>query len=138
MKTKASANMRGFTLVEVMVSTVLLASVFVAVVSLSSQSLRNLLRLEPHEIALVHARERMNGLLLLEELQPGEFSGAWKDGYRWAALIAPHTNDTKSASADYLLFDIRVVISWGDRLEEKNYVLETQQWAKTVKQNASR
>lgn len=138
MRPRGSAKMRGFTLVEVMVSTVLLASVFVAVVSLSSQSLHNLLRLEPHEIALVHARERMNGLLLLEELQPGQFAGSWNDGYRWTALIAQHANDTKSASADYLLFDIRVVISWGDRLEEKNYVLETRQWAKMVKQNASR
>jgi len=138
MRTKASNNMRGFTLVEVLVSTVLLASVFVAVLSLSSQSLHNLLRLEPHEIALVHARERMNGLLLMEELQPGQFSGSWKDGYRWAALIVQHTNDTKSASADYQLFDIRVVISWGDRLEEKHYALETRQWAKMVKQNASR
>ena len=138
MRPRGSAKMRGFTLVEVMVSTVLLASVFVAVVSLSSQSLHNLLRLEPHEIALVHARERMNGLLLLEELQPGQFAGSWNDGYRWTALIAQHANDTKSASADYQLFDIRVVISWGDRLEEKNYVLETRQWAKMVKQNASR
>ncbi|HMD10024.1 MAG TPA: prepilin-type N-terminal cleavage/methylation domain-containing protein [Candidatus Acidoferrum sp.] len=138
MRPRGSAKMRGFTLVEVMVSTVLLASVFVAVLSLSSQSLHNLLRLEPHEIALVHARERMNGLLLLEEIQPGEFSGSWKDGYRWTALIAQHANDTKSARADYQLFDIRVVISWGDRLEEKNYVLETRQWAKMVKQNASR
>jgi len=130
--------MRGFTLVEVMVSTVLLASVFVAVVSLSSQSLHNLLRLRPHEIALVHARERMNGLLLLEELQPGQFSGSWEDDYRWTALVVQHTNDTKSVGADYQLFDIRVVISWGDRLQEKNYVLETRQWAKMVKQNASR
>jgi prepilin-type N-terminal cleavage/methylation domain-containing protein len=138
MRTNTTANMRGFTLVEVLVSTVLLASVFVAVVSLSSQSVRNLLRLQPHEIALLHAREKMNGVLLLEELQPGQFTGAWSDGYRWTVGIAQHTDDKKFANADFQLFDVQVVISWGDRLEEKHYALETRQWAKLVKQNASR
>ena len=132
------ANMRGFTLVEVLVSTVLLASVFVAVLSLSSQSVRNLFRLQPHEIALQHAREKMNGVLLLEELQTGQSSGTWSDGYRWTIGIAQHTTDPKFKNADFQLFDVQVVISWGDRLQEKHYALETTQWAKLGKQNESR
>jgi len=136
MRTKR-ANVRGFTLVEVLVSTVLLAGVFVAVVSLSSQSVRNLLRLQPHEIALQHAREKMNGVLLLEELQPGQSSGTWSDGYRWTVGIAQHTTDPKFKNADFQLFDVQVVISWGDRLQEKRYAIETTQWAKLGKQNAT-
>ncbi|HXY02630.1 MAG TPA: prepilin-type N-terminal cleavage/methylation domain-containing protein [Terriglobales bacterium] len=132
------AKMRGFTLVEVLVSTVLLAGVFVAVVSLSSQSVRNLFRLQPHEIALLHAREKMNGVLLLEELQPGQSSGTWSDGYRWTMGIAPHTTDPKLKNADFQLIDVQVVISWGDPLQQKHYTIETTQWAKLGKQNASR
>ena len=137
MRPRQSSTMSGFTLVEVLVSTALLASVFVAVVSLASQSLRNLLRLEPHEIALLHARERMNGLLLLEELQPGQFSGSWPDGYRWEALIVQPAA-SKATGADYQLFEIRVVISWSDHLVVKHYAMETRQWAKLVRQNANR
>ena len=131
------SNTRGFTLVEVLVSTVLLAGVFVAVVCLSSQSVRNLFRLQPQEIALQHAREKMNGVLLLEELQPGQSSGTWSDGYRWTVGIAQHTTDPKFKNADFQLFDVQVVISWGDRLQEKRYAIETTQWAKLGKQNAT-
>ena len=137
MRPNGSAKMRGFTLVEVLVSTALLASVFVAVVSLSAQSLRNLLRLEPHEIALMHARERMNQFLLLEELQPGKSSGSWNDGYRWAAQISQNAIDARASDGDYQLLDIHVGIFWGNRPDEKSYILETTQWAKMVKQNAS-
>jgi prepilin-type N-terminal cleavage/methylation domain-containing protein len=138
MKPRRSANMRGFTLIEVLVSTVLLASVFVAVVSLSSQSLRNLSKMQPHERALSHAREKMNQLLLLEELQPGASSGSWEDGYRWEAVISSNTYSAKSSGAGYGLFNIRLLISWGLAPDDKTYVVETTQWAKRVASNASR
>lgn len=138
MKPRRSANMRGFTLLEVLVSTVLLASVFVAVVGLSSQSLRNLNRLQPHEMALSHARETMNQLLVLEELKPGTSSGSWDDGYRWESRISRSARDAKSPIPDYGLFEIRVVISWGESPAEKTYAVETTQWARKVTSNVGR
>lgn len=136
MKPQRLADMRGFTLIEVLVSTVLLASVFVAVVSLSSQSMRNLNKMQPHERAMSHAREKMNQLLLLEELQPGASWGSWEDGYRWEAVISPNTYSAKSSGPGYRLFNIRVVISWGTAPDDKIYVVETTQWAKRVTSNA--
>lgn len=132
------ANMRGFTLIEVLISTVLLASVFVAVLGLSSQSLRNLNRMEPHQRALSHAREKMNQLLLLEELQPGMTSGSWEDGYRWEAAVSPSRFNDKSTTAGYGLFDIRLVIHWGVAPSDRTYVVETTQWAKKVTSDANR
>jgi general secretion pathway protein I len=138
MKPRLSANMQGFTLIEVLISTVLLASVFVAVVGLSSQSMRNLHKMEPHERALSHAREKMNQLLLLEELQPGTSSGSWEDGYRWEATISPNTYTAKSTGTGHALFNIRLVISWGLAPADRTYVVETTQWAKKATPNASR
>lgn len=137
MKLRRSTNMSGFTLLEVLVSTVLFSSVFVAVVALSSQSLRNLERMHPHELALSHAREKMNQVLLLEELTPGISSGSWNDGYRWEVQISPNTYGPPKASLGYGLFDVRVAISWGDAPADKAYVLETTQWARKVVPNAS-
>ena len=138
MKLRRSANMRGFTLLEVLVSTVLLASVVVAVLGLSSQALRSLSRIQPHEVAISHAREQMNQILLLDALEPGVSSGSWEDGYRWESRITPSTRGPKPSSSDYSLFEIRVVISWGELKAEKTYALETTQWAKKVPSNASR
>ena len=138
MKPRRSSNMSGFTLLEVLISTVLLSSVFVAVVALSSQSLRNLSRMQPHEAAMFYAREKLNQLLLLEELAPGTSAGTWEDGYRWEARISPNVYNPKSAPNSYGLFDIRVAVFWGDAAAEKSYVVETTQWAKRVTSNASR
>lgn len=127
----------GFTLLEVLVATVLLASVYVGVVALSSQSLRNLTRMEPHQTAMFHAREKMTQVLLLEELAPGSSTGAWEDGYRWEVQVSPNAYSPKPAPNSFALFDIRVAVFWSNAPDTKSYVLETTQWAKRVNPNAS-
>lgn len=138
MKAQRLANMSGFTLLEVLVSTVLLASAFVAVMAVCSQSLRNFSRIEPHKVALAHAREKTNDLLMLEELKPGTSAGSWDDGYRWQASIASSAPDAKSSGPGYGLFNIRVMISWGDPSTQRSYAVETTQWAKKATSDASR
>jgi hypothetical protein len=94
--------------------------------------------MQPLEKALSHAREKMNQLLLLEELQPGASSGSWADGYRWEAVISSNTYSAKLLGAGYGLFNIRLLISWGVAPDDKTYVVETIQWAKRVTPNAAR
>jgi type II secretion system protein I len=144
---KARARQSGFTLLEVLIAAVLIGSVFVAVVSLMSQSLRNIDRMRPHELAVLHAREVMNQQLLRDELQPESFSGQWSDGYRWRVDVAPldftalgkstaapqpvvaNDSTTTVKPGSKTLFRIRVAISWGDRAQARSYDLETMQWA---------
>lgn len=137
MKPRRSMNISGFTLLEVLVSTVLLSSVFVAVLALSAQSLRNVNRLPEHEAAMAHARDKMNQVLLLEELPTKVSTGYWDDGYRWQVEISPNPSSPKAGPNNYGLFDIRVTVFWGDALAGKSYVLETTQWAKKVVPNAT-
>ena len=147
---KARARQSGFTLLEVLIAAVLIGSVFVAVVSLMSQSLRNIDRMKPHEVAILHAREVMNRQLLSGELQPGSMAGQWPDGYQWHGDIAaldfvaigkttrqpepvppPSSNSTASiAPGMNTLFQVKVRVTWGDRDNARNYELQTMQWAK--------
>jgi len=129
---------RGFTLLEVLVSTALLATVFVAVVGLASQSLRNITRMKSQESALLHAREKMNEVLLLEALGPSSQTGEWRDGYRWQMQISPSAYNDQLQDATNGLFDIRVVIGWGESGREKAYTVETTAWARKVDLNASK
>jgi type II secretion system protein I len=148
---KRRASQSGFTLLEVLIAAVLVGSVFVAVVSLMSQSLRNIDRMRPHETAMLHARERMNEQLLRDELQPETTSGQWSDGYRWSVEIAPldfmvlgqstatptpvpYSPSDPSANATVrpgtkTLFRVKVRIAWGGRDNAHTYDLETMQWA---------
>lgn len=138
MKPPQKSACRGFTLLEVLVSTALLATVFVAVVGIAAQSLRNITRMKPQESALLHAREKMNEVLLLEELAPGTQTGAWTDGYRWQMQISPNAYNAQLKDGKNELFDIRVVIRWGELEREKAYAVETTAWARTVDTNASK
>jgi general secretion pathway protein I len=132
----ASAAAQGFTLLEVLVSTAILASVFVAVAGLASQSLRNIGRMNPQACALLHAREKMSEMLLLEELAPGERSGQWQDGYQWQVQVSPDARDAQFQDPASGLFRLRVVIRWTEQDRTKTYTVETIQWAKKAGQNA--
>ena len=129
----------GFTLMEVLVASVLIATAFVAVVSLMSQSLRNLERMKPHERAMAHAREKMNEELLREQLAPEHSIGRWDDGYDWRVDIAPQPS-MASASANQppqlrqgpMLFAVRVQVGWGDAQNRRSYEVATTQWAQLI------
>jgi type II secretion system protein I len=139
----------GFTLLEVLIAAVLLGSVFVAVVSVMSQSLRNIDRMRPHELAMLHAREKMNEELLLDELEPGSLGGQWTDGYRWRVEVTPldfvavgqstaapqpvlpssPTTGSAVRPGAKTLFRVAVEVTWGDRNNARSYALQTMQWA---------
>ena len=139
----------GFTLLEVLIAAVLIGSVFVAVTSLMSQSLRNIDRMRPHEIAMMHAREKMNEELLRDELAPESTAGQWADGYRWSVEITPldfqevgqstaapqpvvpsvRKPNVTAAPGSNTLFRVRVHVAWGDRVDARTYDLDTMQWA---------
>jgi type II secretion system protein I len=137
----------GFTLMEVLVASVLISTVFVAVMSVMSQSLRNIDRMRPHETALLHAREKMNEELLREQLGLEHSSGQWDDGYRWSVDIAPYelqppgpqkqavarqtvvVQSPQQQSTQPGLFKVQIQIAWGDRQSPRTYSVETTQWA---------
>jgi len=135
MKRSVSNPARGFTLLEVLIAAVIMGTVFVACMGLLSQSLRNIERMKPHELALLHARDKMNEMLVREALRPDTTAGQWDDGYRWQAQVqveptsagAPPALPPQVAPA---LVRIRVQISWGQDGASKTYAVETLQWTK--------
>jgi general secretion pathway protein I len=125
----AVRSQRGFTLMEVLVASVLMGTVFVAAVSLMSQSLRNIERMRPHEQAMRHAREKMNETLLREQLTLEHSSGRWSDGYRWRVDVTPEVQANEPSRQGLpMLFNIRVEVSWGGD-QPRSYVLQTAQLA---------
>lgn len=135
MKCPVSNPARGFTLLEVLIAAVIMGTVFVASMGLLSQSLRNIKRMQPQELALLHARDKMNEMLVQEALLPDTTAGQWDDGYRWQVQVqmeptppgAPQALPSQGASA---LVRIRVQISWGQDAASKTYAVETLQWTK--------
>ena len=50
---------------------------------------------------IFHAREKMEELLMSDNLLPGSYSGAFEDGYQWAAVldIAENPAETEEEAA---------------------------------------
>ncbi len=130
MKRRRSHFAKGFTLLEVLIASVLLGAVFVAAMALMSRSLQNIERMSVHELVLLHAREKMTELLLHEELAPESLAGEWNDGFRWQVEIAPYQTVNPGQPAAYGLFRVRLTILWGGRESVRTYVVETTQWAR--------
>jgi general secretion pathway protein I len=75
---RAAATERGFTLLEVLVATVVMAIAVAGLMSAISSSLRNGARLTDHDRAALLGRQKMDELLVATGLEKGvPFQGTW-------------------------------------------------------------
>ena len=114
----------GFTLLEVLVATMVLGISVVIVLQLFSGGLDQARRARDYTRAVFHARAKMEEVLLdppsVAMLERGEFG----DGYRWAWETL---TDTELEVADLGLqpIMIRVTVGWGFDRNPKEYHLQT-------------
>jgi hypothetical protein len=94
--------------------------------------------MKSQEAALLHAREKMNEILLREELEPVVQSGRWNDGAEWQVQISPSGRDAQLQDQTFSLFQIRLIISWTDADKTKTYTVETTEWARRVVPNVNK
>lgn len=137
MKRSAANRGQGFTLLEVLIATVIMGTVFVAIVGVLSRSLTNIERMKPQRLALQHARETMKETLVQESFLPGTTTGRWADGYRWQVQVETAGPGDSAAQGSqpappgtFTLFRIRTEIQWGSNEAPETYEIETLQWSR--------
>ena len=115
---------RGFTLLEVMVATVLMAISVTGLLSLLSTSLRNASRLTEHDRAAQLARRTMDELLLAPRLPKHlPIEGAWDPAISgglqggWRAQVTPFERHPQAGAGSLALERLQLEIWWmaGDR-----------------------
>ncbi len=117
---------KGFTLIETLVSFMVLSVSLVIVMQLFSGGLKSGALSTDYMYGIYHAREVTEELLLNEALMPGILSGEFKDGYQWEAVIAPALPEGEEADApESLLLDISVTVKWMSGSREKRFVIHT-------------
>jgi prepilin-type N-terminal cleavage/methylation domain-containing protein len=131
-------NQEGFTLLEVLVATVVLGASVAALLSLLSGSLSNARRLQAPEQALLLARSQLNALLAASEqgraadpaLPLGQrVRGRWNDGFRWEAEANRVSTPRAAVPGEAVLVRIQFDAFWsaGTDGSEKQLSLETYQ-----------
>ncbi|OFV97885.1 MAG: hypothetical protein A3F68_11025, partial [Acidobacteria bacterium RIFCSPLOWO2_12_FULL_54_10] len=128
----------GFTLLEVLVATVVLGTAVAALFGLLSGALRNAGRLQDPERAFMLGQTKMNELLALgagsttteDELPLDEtLQGHWDERFRWQAVAKHFRPASEAASYGTVLVQVMVDVYWkpADNREERKLVLESYQ-----------
>ena len=122
---------RGFTLLEVLVATTIMAFAVVGLLSTLSTSMRNASRLTDHDRAALLARRTMDELLLQERLPllsalEGRYDPAVTSGLEsgWRARVEPFEMPPIPAPGQYRVDRIALEVWWTTGGQRRTFLLE--------------
>ena len=130
---------KGFTLLEVLVATVILGTAVAALFGLLSGALGNLSRLQPPEQALLLGQSKLNELLaagfvtqdgvIVETPLDQKIQGRWDDRFRWESLSSRFRSSPEPVPGETILVRVELDVFWesGAEKEEKQLSFETYQ-----------
>ena len=114
----------GFTLLEVLVATLILAIALTVILQLFSGGLNQARRAGDYTRAVWHARAKMEEMLLAQPRGNTVDQGQFEDGYQWATAIVP-AEDISSRPEGPRPYSVKVTVSWEVLGRTKQVALET-------------
>jgi general secretion pathway protein I len=124
-------NTRGFTLLEVLVASLIMAIAVTGLLSALSTSLRNGARLTDYDRAVILARQKMDELILsvnappmipVEGVWAPEMTGGMPTGFR--AMITPFEIPPKATPGTTILERVQLEVWWMNGESRKTFQLE--------------
>jgi type II secretion system protein I len=103
----------GFTLLEVMVATLIMGIAVAGLISGLSQSVKNVSRLGDYDRAVMLARTKMNDLLLDPNLPfAGDLQGDFNSSSGWKASVRPFDTPPLAAPGAVILEQVALEVWW--------------------------
>lgn len=117
----------GFTLVETLVAMMIMSIALVIVLQLFSGGLNSSQRSGAYTLAVFHAREKMEEILLTETLVDGAYEGEFTDGYTWKAEIVSVQSEEEEdlTRIPFVTFNIIVRVGWSEGAHIKHFEIST-------------
>ncbi len=122
---------RGFTLLEVLVATLVMAIAVTGLLSALSTSMRNAARLTDYDRSVLLARQKMDDLILsVDAPRMTPFEGSWppeaigNTPTGWRAVITPFDVPPGARPGTPILERIQLEVWWMDRDKRKTFPLE--------------
>ena len=124
----------GFTLLEVLVAFVLLASVVTVILQLFSSNLKTLSLTEDYLSATVKAETRMREILADDTLAESAWTETTTDGYRIDVAVNP-AFEGRTKDLPLKMLEIGVTMTWKKGTKNRSLTLKTM---KTVKRQINK
>lgn len=102
-----------------------MAVALVVVLQLFSGGLRANTLANQYTLALFHARQQMEALLLARTLEDGRIHGDWPDGYAWTADITSHMEPDSVLKEKNIPFTIMLTVYWQDGRRQRKLKLSS-------------
>jgi general secretion pathway protein I len=122
---------RGFTLLEVMVATVIMGIAVSGVLSGLASAARNASRLTQYDRATLLARQKMDELLVDHGIRRGvPLEGVWDPALAggasagWRALVEPFEMTPGSGPGNWVLDRVQLEVWWMDGPTRRGFTLE--------------
>ena len=125
----ALGKKNGFTLLEVLVAFVLLATTVTVILQLFSSGIKALSVSENYATAVIRAESKMREILDNDQLSENIWSETSPEGYRFDITVA-QTYGTRTKDLPFKILEIDVTMSWNTGGKNRSLTLNTM---KTVK-----
>lgn len=128
---KMRSEMSGFTLIEVLVSMMVMAISLTVIMGLFSGALRSKAKVNESNMAVELARTKMEEVLLKDFMETGSDAGDLGNGYLWEVEVLETNQDdsqeTLKKLKNMVLYTITIQIKWKTGEQEKKYSVTTVQ-----------
>ncbi len=133
----SSGSDRGFTLIETLVAISILAISMVVLMQLFSGGLKSSRLSDEYTRGIFHAREKMDEILLAQDLTQGAIGGEFEDGFRWKAeAVQLDVAAAKDVKLPFRTFTITVDVTWDTGGGEKHFTVSAVKLVKPRQENS--
>jgi general secretion pathway protein I len=110
---------RGFSLLEVVAATLLLAIAFAALLKVAGGSIELTRNADDHSQAALWARSLLDTVDITTPLQPGTTEGRFDANYRWRLVVTPWRAAAPTQNMPMRVMKLDLDVMWGSRLRER-------------------